>query len=146
MFNRLHYYNPDHEIERFSQLRENQQILEKNWGLETRKVEFFDLLFSKTPEKGSSFTIENSGLNQDCGAFYYLQSLNRLAELSQTQQKASERLKGLAPKCVPAEFPKYELALNTWINIIMLFLTTIMSILGWLYYSSTSISSILNEK
>ena len=135
MLNNLMYFDKDTEIARFEQLDSDGKLSVDNWGINTHKVVLADTLFSKYPKGGNNYTLQNSGLNEFCGAYIYLSHLKKVANRNNVQQEAYEKLKDAELHCVPLEFPKFELALNTWINIFMLFTSIYVSWLGARYYA-----------
>lgn len=141
MLDNLHYYNEDIELVRFKQLSTEDKAVEGNWGLKTEPISIAQFLTSKYPEKGSSYTLQNSGLNNMCGAYIYFKHLKLKTTLTEDELPIFNRLKDANPKCVPMEFPRFELALNTWINIIMLFFSVTASYIGMNLYSSRGLEA-----
>lgn len=136
MLNNLMYFDKDAEIARFEQLDEQGKLLLNNWGIETNKVSVTETLLSKYPEGGNNYTLENSGLNEFCGAYLYLSHLKKLVNRTAVQEEVYKKLKDADIHCVPIEFPKYELALNFWINFAMLILSLYVSWKGAKYYAA----------
>ena len=135
MLNNLMYFDKDAEIARFEQLDEQGKLLLNNWGIETNKVSVTETLLSKYPEGGNNYTLENSGLNEFSGAYLYLSHLKKLVNRTAVQEEVYKKLKDADIHCVPIEFPKYELALNFWINFAMLILSLYVSWKGAKYYA-----------
>jgi hypothetical protein len=108
MLNNLMYFDKDAEIARFEQLDEQGKLLLNNWGIETNKVSVTETLLSKYPEGGNNYTLENSGLNEFCGAYLYLSHLKKLVNRTAVQEEVYKKLKDADIHCVPIEFPKYE--------------------------------------
>ncbi|MDO6557621.1 hypothetical protein [Paraglaciecola chathamensis] len=139
MFNNLMYFDKEKEIVRFEKLDENGKLSVDNWSIETKKVNLIETLFSKYPEGGNNYTLQNSGLNEFCGAYIYLSHLKKLNDRNESQKEVYAKLKEADLHCVPIEFPKFELALNSWINIFMIFLSFYVSWVGARYYSGRGI-------
>jgi hypothetical protein len=138
-FNHLHYYNDKNEIEKFKLFNSEKRSDSTNWGLDTTPVKLEDFFFSKYPVKGASYTLQNSDLNKECGLFMYEEYLNKKIELSADEQQLVSRIQSIGPTCVPAEFPVIELALNTWINMLMLVLTVWLAFQGSRLYAGTGL-------
>lgn len=141
MLNNLMYFDKDAEIARFEQLDEQGKLLLNNWGIETKEVSVTETLFSKYPEGGNNYTLENSGLNEFCGAYLYLNHLKKVVNRTTVQEEVYKKLKDADIHCVPLEFTKYELALNFWVNFAMLILSLYVSWKGAKYYAGKDLST-----
>lgn len=140
MFNNLMYFNKDKEIVKFEKLDEKGRLEAKNWSIKTSKVGLAVALFSKYPEGGNNYTLQNSGLNEHCGAYIYLSHLKKINDRNESQKQVYRKLKEAELHCVPIEFPKFELALNSWVNLFMLLLSSYASWIGAKYYAGRGVS------
>ncbi|WDE11040.1 hypothetical protein [Thalassomonas haliotis] len=146
MFNDLHYYSKDSLIDSFKKETVSQLKKRALVNIDTNEIHTLDFFYKEQPESKSHYTLENSNLNKQCGMFYLLEHLNEsVLTLNKDRRELRKDLLDINPKCVPADFPRFTLFLNTWINLLMFVLSIVLAIFGNRLYSSKRVSLDLNK-
>lgn len=103
------------------------------------------VFFSKvTAKEGADYTLSFNDLNENCGMYFYLEYLNeRISNLTKSETKDRNNLKEIEPSCAALNFPNFHLAANTWVNLLMLLVTIIVSLYGSYLYAGKGL--IFNE-
>lgn len=153
-FRHLHAY--DREIVVDHTLREVRDHVDRlapsDWRIGPKhKISVTEYLFQNKPRKQRGyapdrFTIGNSDLERDCAQIWVLARLETLTtrghEIGRWQPGLIEELtaKTKNAKCAVDGFPRFELALNSWLNVVSLLLSAWITSMAWRLYRSTPIA------
>ena len=104
----------------------------------TQKVGALEMFVTGAGTGSRIYTIQNSGFNRRCAQRVVLDELNDRSDLAPAEESQRSRLDTLNPECVALAFPRYELVLNSWVNVISAFVVILLGMPGLALYLSWS--------
>jgi len=148
-FRKVHAYDRDVVIDRIlgEASSRPEAIDPSKWRIDPKsKLSVTDYFARSKPKDAagrilSRFTVANSDLEKNCVQLWVLERLETAAtraSISDAQKRLASDLTSRTEdlKCVVDAFPRYELALNSWLNVFFFLLSLWIAKIAWsLYYS-----------